>query len=54
MQVTYSDNYFSIYTKEALSARIKTNDNNFDEILSLFLTTSQTEDKKKSNKIRFY
>ena len=54
MQVTYSDNYFSIYTKESLSVRIKTNETTFDDILSLFLPTSQTEGKKKSNKIRFY
>lgn len=53
MQVTYSDNWFAIYTKEGLSVRIKTNETTFDEIISLFLSTSQTEGKKKSNRIRF-
>jgi|688.fasta_scaffold00227_19 hypothetical protein len=51
MLVKFSNDCFSIYTTDNPSVRIKTNEESFDEIISLFFDT--TQEKKKTRKIRF-
>lgn len=52
MLVTFNRNGFNLVTTETSSVRIKTPEENFDEILSLFLDLSDKE-KKKIRRVRF-
>jgi hypothetical protein len=52
MNVTVNNGLFNLGTQENIFARIKFSEENFDDILSLFLDLSDKE-KKKIRKIRF-
>lgn len=52
MLVTVKNDVFNLYFSETPSVRIKTTEENFDSVLSLFLDLSDKE-KKRIKRIRF-
>lgn len=48
MLVTFNRNGFNLVTTETSSVRIKTSEENFDDILSLFLDLSDKEEDSTS------
>lgn len=52
MLVTFNRNGFNLFTSENSSVTIKTSEQNFNDILSLFLDLSDKE-KKKIRRVRF-
>jgi hypothetical protein len=53
MKVKFIDNRFVISNGDADVIRIKTNEKNFDEILSLFFVPKIAENSRRTNSIRF-
>lgn len=52
MLVTFNNTGFNLFISEKSSVTIKTSEQNFDDILSLFLDLSDKE-KKKVRRVRF-